>query len=164
MVQMQYKPAIAILSIIMCSLIIALVVVLKLIPVTEVFVAIVAGLVTIAIYSGWWGFKNMIEDKKENREFYAPIHAMIKKANNKFSQEDALEGTVGAWVSVKQLGIDYRKISETFDQNSTKFKDDDLKKWVKLKEEITKPIKGGGFFLGKDAQEWFDDLERRFND
>ena len=113
-------------------------------------------------------FKNsktraIIEDKKEDREFYSPIHAMIVRANNKFSRESALENIVGAWLSVKQLGIDYRKISETFDQNSTKFNEEDLKKWVEIEEQIKKPINGGGFFLGRDIQEWFDDLESRYN-
>jgi hypothetical protein len=101
--------------------------------------------------------------QKADADFYSPIHAMIVRANNKVPRELALQSIIGILLTVKELGIDYRKISETFNQNSTKLKDEDLKKWTEIEEQITRYINGGGFWLGRDTQEWFDDLENRYN-
>ncbi len=161
---MKYRPLLATLTIIFCSLIIALILVMGLIPVVEFLILIVGGLVASIFGVFWWGFKDKIVDKKESNEFYSPIHNMIVRANTNFSRKVALRSSGGAWVSMKQMGIDCKKISETFEQNSTKFKDEDLKKWAELEKEITRPINGGGFFLGRDVQEWFDDLESRYDD
>jgi hypothetical protein len=159
---MQFKPVLAILSIILFSAIIALIVLMKLAPMNEVFIAVIGALVLAIIGTGWWGFRDKIEEKKENTDFYSPIHAMIVRVNNKVPRQLALQRTVGSWVNVNELNIDYRLISETFTKNMNKFRDEDLKKWVAIEEQIKANVNGGGFFLGNDVQEWFDDLESRY--
>ena len=160
---MQYRPILATLSIILFSAIIALIVIMKLAPVTELFIAIIGALVLAIITASWWGFRDKIEEKKENTDFYSPVHAMIVRINNKVPRKIALQHRVGIWLNVKELGIDYRIISEAFTRNMTKFKDEDLKKWVEIEEQIKAYVNGGGFFMGRDVQEWFDDLENRYN-
>ena len=162
LVQMQYRPMLATLSIILFSAIIALIVLMNLAPVTELFIALIGALVVAIIGAGWWGFRDKIEDKKENADFYSPIHAMIVRINSKVSRQLALQGTVGVWVNAKDVGIDYQIIAETFSQNMTKFKNEDLKKWIEIEQQIKAYVNGGGFFVGRDTQEWFDDLESRY--
>ncbi len=161
-IQMQYRPALATLSIILFVAIIILIVSMNLVPVIEVYIAIIGVLVLAITGTCWWGFRDKIEERKEN-DFYSPIHAMIVRVNNKVPRQSALRWTVGCRVNVTALGIDYRIISETFTKNMTKFKDEDLKKWIDIEEQITAYVNGGGFFLGRDVQEWFDDLENRYN-
>lgn len=162
-VQMQYRPVLATLSIILFSAIIALIVLMNLAPVTEFFIALIGALVVAIIGACWWGFRDKIEDMKENTDFYSPIHAMIVRINGNVSRQLALQSTVGAWVNAKELGMDYQIISDTFSQNMTKFKDEDLKKWIEIEKQIKAYVNGGGFFVGRDTQEWFDDLESRYN-
>lgn len=102
------------------------------------------------------------ETKKVSNDFYSPLHSMILRINNKVPRKLALQSTVGVWVNVKELGIDYRFISKTFDKHMDRFKDTDLRKWMEIESQIKQYVNGGGFFVGRDIQEWFDDLERRF--
>jgi hypothetical protein len=114
------------------------------------------GLILFGIY-----FFNLKEDAEPS--FYSPLHAMIVKVNMATPREKALKFSVGNWVNVKELGIDYQSVSTAFTQNATKFKDEDLTKWAEIEKQINAYSSGGGFFINKDVQEWFDDLEARYN-
>ena len=159
---MQYQHILASLAIALFSAIIALILLLGLTSVTELFIAIIGVLVLAIVGTVWWGFKDKIEEKR-TLDFYSPIHAMIVRINNEISLEQVnQERTLGGWVSVKMLRIDYQKVSETFTQHSTKFTDDDLKIWAEIEEEI-EGRNGGGFYLDYLRKKWLDDLEVRYN-
>jgi len=114
------------------------------------------GLILFGIY-----FFNLKEDVEPS--FYSPLHAMIVKVNMATSREKALKIDSGIWVPVKLLGIDYQSVSSAFTQHSTKFKVEDLTRWAEIEKQINAYSSGGGFFINKDVQKWFDDLETRYN-
>lgn len=114
------------------------------------------GLILYGIY-----FFNLKEDSES--AFYSPVHAMIVKVNMATPREKALKIDSGIWVPVKLLGIDYQSVSSAFTQHSTKFKVEDLTRWAEIEKQINAYSSGGGFFINKDVQKWFDDLETRYN-
>lgn len=160
--KMQYKRTLSTLAIILFSVIIALIVILGLASVTELFIAIIGALVLAIVGAAWWGFKDKIEVR--NKDFYSPIHAMIVKVNIETPREQALAFSgIGKWVNVKQLRIDFQSISTVFTQHATKFKKEDLIMWDAIEKQINAYSSGGGFFINKDVQKWFDDLETKYN-
>lgn len=125
----------------------------------------------------FWGFKPDIirrirkpvgpttEDNRKLTEIYSPIHAMIVAINNTIPREEALRMTLGYFVNVKvfrqkMLPIDFDKISAIFNQHVHELGDNNLKMWLELEKDIKEQ---GGFFLRKDRQEWFDELEAEYN-
>lgn len=149
------------LAIVLFSAIIALIVLLGVVPLTELSIAIIGALLLAIAGAFWWGFKDRIEETKT--DFYSPIHAMILKVNNEIPRKKALKFSVGIWVNVKLTGIDYQSVSTAFTQHATKFKDEDLTMWDAIEKQINASANGGGFFINKDAQNWFDNLETRYN-
>jgi Na+/proline symporter len=122
-------------------------------------IVIIAGI--IALY-----FKNKGITAKdvEKTDYYSPIHAMIVKVNIETPREQALAFSgIGKGVNVKQLRIDFQSISSIFTQHAKMFKDEDLVMWDAIEKQIKAYSNGGGFFINKDVQEWFDDLEARYN-
>jgi hypothetical protein len=132
-----------------------------------VFVASIFGILI-------WGFKPKIErairgktrekekvdtvlDRKLT-EVYSPIHAMIAAVNSEIPRGSVLQLTVGAWV--KASLVDFNNISAVFNQHVHELRDKDLEMWLKIEKEIKQR---GGFYLGKDRQEWFDELEAEYN-
>jgi hypothetical protein len=126
----------------------------------------------------WWGFKPDITrwlkkkpiasisivktpslfEHNKLKEVYSPIHSMIVRVNKEIPREDALQLTVGGFV--KASLIDLNSISAVFSQHAHELSDKDLEMWL----EIEKQIKAkNGFFLGKDVQRWFDELEAEYN-
>jgi len=94
-------------------------------------------------------------------EVYSLIHTMIIRVNREVPRETALElGLVGAWVGASLMNFNFNNISEVFNQHSDKFTDKDLDMWLEIEKEIKTK---NGFFLGKKRQEWFDELEARYN-
>jgi hypothetical protein len=91
-------------------------------------------------------------------EVYSPIHAMIVRVNKEIPRETALQLTVGAWV--KASLIDSGNISAVFNQHNDKLRNRDLEMWLEIEKEIKEEK---GFFLGKDRQKWFDELEAEYN-
>ncbi len=83
---------------------------------------------------------------------------MIIRVNREVPRETALKSRVGAWVGASLM--DFNNISEVFNQHSDKFRDKDLDMWLEIEKEIKTK---NGFFLGKDRQEWFDELEAKYN-
>jgi hypothetical protein len=160
--KMQYKHILATLAVVLFSAIIALIILLGLTSVTELFIAIISALVLAILGTAWWGFRDKIEEKQKFA-FYSPIHAMIVRVNSNISHERASEWTLGKWVNVRLFKIDYPRVTEAFTQYSTKFKDEDLKMWAEIEEEIESAVNGGGFYLTNDRLKWFDDLEARYN-
>jgi hypothetical protein len=115
------------------------------------------GLILYGIY-----FFNLKEDSEPS--FYSPLHAMIVKVNIETPREQALAFSgIGKWVNVKQLRIDFQSISSIFTQHAKMFKDEDLVMWDAIEKQIKAYSNEGGFFINKDVQEWFDDLEARYN-
>lgn len=126
----------------------------------------------------WWGFRPNIMrwlkkkptadmsivktpslfDRNKLIEVYSPIHAMIVRVNREIPRETALQLTAGAWV--KASLIDFNNISAVFNQHIDKFRDKDLEMWLEIEKEIKER---NGFFLGKDRQKWFDELEAEYN-
>jgi len=101
--------------------------------------------------------RSLFSDRKL-MEAYSPIHAMVVKINKKIPRESALQLTAGAWVN-KSL-MDFGIISAVFNQHNDKFRNRDLDIWFEIEEEIKAR---NGFFLGKNRQEWFDELEAEYN-
>jgi len=91
-------------------------------------------------------------------EVYSPIHAMIVRVNTEVPRQQALQGSVG--VLVRASLIDFNNISAVFNKHIDKFRDKDLKMWIDIENEIKA---GNGFYLGRDRQEWFDELEAEYN-
>ena len=99
-----------------------------------------------------------VEEKSPLIEVYSPIHAMIVRVNREIPRESALQLTVG--MPVKASLIDSNSISAVFNQHNDKLRKKDLDMWL----EIEKEIKARNcFFLGKDRQKWFDELETEYN-
>jgi len=125
-------------------------------------------LTALAISLLGWGFKPDItrllkhgkQKDKKLIEVYSPIHAMIVRVNSKLPRETALRLTVGAWMSTSLIGIDVDNISAIFNQHNDKFRDKDLKMWLAIEKEIKEQ---NGFWMAKDRQEWFDELETEYN-
>lgn len=90
---------------------------------------------------------------------YSIIHSMIVRVNKKLPREKALTLT-GAGAFIEASVIDVSKISALFNQNSDKFRDEDLSMWIDIEKEIKEV---NGFYLDKDRQEWFDYLEAEYN-
>lgn len=93
----------------------------------------------------------------EKLAVYSPIHAMIVRINNEFPREQALEGSVGAFIRASL--IDFNNISVVFNKHIDKFRDKDLKMWIDVEKEIKA---SNGFYLGRDRQEWFDELDAEY--
>jgi len=91
-------------------------------------------------------------------EAYSPIHAMITRINRVIPRESALQWTVG--MPVKASLIDFDSIRKVFEQHNDKLRKKDLDMWVEIEEEIEAR---NYFFLGKDRQAWFDELEAKYN-
>lgn len=91
-------------------------------------------------------------------EVYSPIHAMIVRVNREIPREVALNGTVGAWVRASL--IDFKDISAVFNQHNDKLRKKDLDMWLEIEKEIKVR---NGFWLNKDRQTWFDELEAEYN-
>lgn len=134
----------------------------------------------MAIAVLWWGFKPDIMRwlKKKHAadiaivktrslfgrdklmEVYSPIHAMIVRVNSELPRETALRLTAGAWMSTSLIDIDIDNISAIFNQHNDKFRDKDLKMWLAIEKEIKEQH---GFWMAKDRQEWFDELEAEYD-
>jgi hypothetical protein len=157
---MKYRESISISAIVLLALLIALFVIAGKVSVNALSIVVI-GVLLVGIFGiGWWGFKKHIEEN--DNAFYSPVHAMIVTINSEFPRETALSTTVGLFVNSKRLRIDDQFISKTFSQNMTKFTDEDLKMWRKIESQINGYLNGGGFWLGRNEQLWFDGLEARF--
>jgi len=99
-----------------------------------------------------------INVNSKDLEVYSLIHTMIIRVNREIPRETALKLKVGGWVGASLM--DFNNISEVFNQHSDKFGDKDLDMWLEIEKEIKTK---NGFFLGKDRQEWFDELEAKYN-
>lgn len=119
---------------------------------------IIAGAIAAVIFGGILLFVHGIIKEKESNDFYSPIHDMILKIKDVIPRR--LEVT--KWVTIEESKVDYKNVSSTFTNYATKFKGKDNHNWNELLKQITAPINGGGFFVGPDTQEWFDDLENRY--
>ena len=97
---------------------------------------------------------------RPRKDFYSPIHAMIVSLNKDVPREVVLGLKVGAWIN--ERFVNWASVSKTFNENvsKTKFSDKDLLMWLDIEKEIKEKK---GFWLHKERQEWFDDLENRFN-
>jgi hypothetical protein len=85
---------------------------------------------------------------------YSQIHTMIHQINKVIPRETALQMTVGGFVKASMM--DYDTISTLFTQHSDKFRAKDADIWLDIEQEIRSK---DGFFLGRDRQLWFDELE-----
>jgi len=132
----------------------------------------------MAIAVLWWGFRPdiirwlkkkptadiaMVKTQSlfgDNKliEVYSPIHTMVVRVNREIPRETALQLTVGAWV--KASLIDFNSISAVFNQHADKLRDKDLEMWLDIEKEIKEK---NGFYLGKNRQEWFDELEAEYD-
>jgi hypothetical protein len=94
------------------------------------------------IFAVWYVInKNPYKKQKlKDLEVYSPIHSMIVRVNKKIPRETALKSIVGVWVD-KSL-MNFEKISALFDQHSDKFRDEDLKMWIDIEEEIKRGKNG----------------------
>ncbi|MGQ9460381.1 MAG: hypothetical protein ACUVRA_04025 [Candidatus Bathyarchaeaceae archaeon] len=91
-------------------------------------------------------------------EVYSPIHTMVVRVDREIPRETALQLTVGAWV--KASLIDFNSISAIFNQHADKLRDKDLEMWLDIEKEIKEK---NGFYLSKNRQEWFDELEAEYD-
>jgi len=91
-------------------------------------------------------------------EVYSPIHAMIVRVNREISREAALNLTVGAWMRASLT--DFKDVSAVFNQSNDKLGNKDLDMWLEIEEEIKTR---NGFWLNKNRQMWFDELEAEYN-
>ena len=109
--------------------------------------------IVITIYAVYY-FYQKPDTETEKLAAYAPIHTIIVRVNNEIPREQALQGSVGTWVRASL--IDFNNISAVFNKHIDKFRDKDLKMWIDIEKEIKA---GNGFYLGRDRQEWFDELD-----
>lgn len=65
--------------------------------------------------------------------------------------------TVGGFV--KASAMDYKGISTLFHQHNQMFRTKDVDMWLDIEKEIRDKE---GFFLGRDRQRWFDELETTY--
>lgn len=92
-------------------------------------------------------------------EAYSPIHAMIVRINRVIPRETALQmDGIGCWVEASLIDSD--SISEIFNQHNDKLWKRDLDMWLEIEKEIKAR---NGFWLDKDRQMWFDELETEYN-
>jgi hypothetical protein len=87
---------------------------------------------------------------------------MIVAMNEKVPREDALKHTtVGAYVSLP--ANEFERISAIFREHSHDLGNHHLKMWLSIEAEISRigsPLKA--FYLNKERQEWFDELEKEY--
>ena len=157
--KMQYRHILTPLAIALFSVIIALIILLRLVSITELFIAIVGTLVVAIVGIAWWGFRDKIEEKKKFA-FYSPIHAMIVRLNSEVPRHVALQAQNIVGYRVSASLIDFSNISAVFNQHMDKFRDKDLKMWIEIEEEIKRD---NHFYLSNDRQNWFDELEAKYN-
>jgi hypothetical protein len=94
----------------------------------------------------------------ETLQVYSQLHTIIFRINRAIPRETALRMTVGGYIQAST--IDYNSISTVFNQHSAKFRARDVDMWLDIEKEINSK---NGFFLGRNRQLWFDELEAEYN-
>lgn len=94
----------------------------------------------------------------EALQVYSQLHTMLLRINRAIPRETARRMTVGGYIQAST--IDYNTISTVFNQHSAKFRARDVDMWLDIEKEINSK---NGFFLGRDRQRWFDELEAEYH-
>jgi hypothetical protein len=103
---------------------------------------------------------------KEKLSVYSPIHTMIM-AVGKASPREASFGPsagigIGRFVRLDDIpNLD--KVRAVFSEHADVLGDHHLKEWLKVDSLIKKDSRGG-FWVGKREWEWFDELEKEYQD
>jgi hypothetical protein len=101
---------------------------------------------------------HMSAKDSETLRAYSQIHTMILRINRIIPRENALQFTTEGFV--KASSIDHETISSIFNQHSDKFQSKDVEMWLDIEQQIHEI---GGFYVGKDRQLWFDEMEAEYN-
>jgi len=100
------------------------------------------------------------EDKREIesklREVYSPIHAMIMTVKQYIPSETARRLSLGGFVPGSMVS-NLAEVSRAFQHHDLENRH--LKKWLELEAEIKQR---GGFYINKDRQAWFDELDAAY--
>jgi hypothetical protein len=101
---------------------------------------------------------HMSAKDSETLRVYSQIHTMILRINRIIPRESALQFTTGGFV--KASSLDHETISSMFNQHSDKFQAKDVEMWLDIEQQIQEI---GGFYVSKDRQLWFDEMEAEYN-
>lgn len=110
----------------------------------------------------------LVASDPEKLRAFSPIHMMIM-AIERVSPREASFGPyagigIGRFVRYDTPNLNFDEVRSVFSKYANVLGDHHLREWLKFSEEIKRYADRGGFWVGKRQWQWFDELEREYQD